>query len=258
MMDPGDKIINCPPTFGFYETVAQVNNLEIRSIGRKPDFSLDFSKIERAVNQGANLIFLANPNNPDGGLIDPDLLDKILSLPTLVVIDEAYIEFAKPYGSLISEVLRRDNLIVLRTFSKWGGLAGLRVGYGVFPTALAEEIMKIKPPYNVSVAASEAGLGALEDLALLNVRLDRIIQERERLMQGLTQLEYLSPYPSFANFILCKVLMGDAEQLKRNLSEQGILIRYFNKPGLQDHVRFSIGTPQDTDRLLAALEALKP
>jgi histidinol-phosphate aminotransferase len=257
-MDPGEMVINCPPTFGFYEAVAQANNLVIKPIWRKNDFSLDYPLIEKAVQKGAKLIFLANPNNPDGSLIKPEILEKILSLALLVVIDEAYVEFAKPYQSFASEVLKRNNLIVLRTFSKWGGLAGLRLGYGVFPDELAKEIMKIKPPYNVSVAASEAGLGALDDIDILNDRLDLMIKERDRLMQGLKRIEYLSPYPSHANFILCKVLKGDAFQLKSNLSQRGILIRYFNKPGLEDHIRISIGKPEETDRLIEALEVHTP
>jgi histidinol-phosphate aminotransferase len=154
--------------------------------------------------------------------------------------------------------LKRDNLFVLRTFSKWGGLAGVRLGYGVFPRVLAQEIMKIKQPYNVSVPASEAGLGALEDVSILNERAALIIRERERLMKGLRGLDYLEPYPSRANFILCKVTKGNAQQLKESLTQRGILIRYFNKPGLRDHVRFSIGKPADTDRLLEALEEYQP
>lgn len=255
-MNSGDKIINCPPTFGFYDAVAQAHNLEILEIKRKPDFSLDFQNIQKGVQKGAKLIFLANPNNPDGGLISPELLNKILSLPLLVVIDEAYIEFAKPNESMASTVLKKDNLIVLRTFSKWGGLAGLRLGYGIFPEFVVKEIMKIKQPYNVSVTASEAGLGALEDIAILNERRDLILKERERFMFELKKVDFLIPYPSYANFILCKVINRDAKKLKDDLSTRGILIRYFNKPGLEDHVRFSVGKPEDTDRLLSALKEL--
>lgn len=255
-MNPGDKIINCPPTFGFYDAVAQVHNLQILNVKRKPDFSLDFQIIQKGAQKGAKLIFLANPNNPDGGLVSPELLIQILSLPLLVVLDEAYIEFAKPNESMASEVLKRDNLVVLRTFSKWGGLAGLRLGYGIFPEVMVKEIMKIKQPYNVSVAASEAGLGALEDIAILNERRDLILTERGRMTRELEKFNFLFPYRSFANFILCKVINRDAKKLKDDLSKRGILIRYFNKPGLEDHVRFSVSKPEDTDRLLTALKEL--
>jgi histidinol-phosphate aminotransferase len=257
-MNPGDGMINCPPTFGFYDAAAQVHDLRIKKVYRNRDFSLDYAEIANAANAGAKLIFLANPNNPDGGLIDQETLSKILELPIIVVMDEAYIEFAKPHKSLVSEVLNRDNLVVLRTFSKWGGLAGMRLGYGILPSAIASEIMKIKQPYNVSVAASEAGLGALEDVSTLNERLDRIITERTRLIHGLEKLGYLQPYPTYSNFVLCKVLHVDAYQLKSDLMKQGILVRYFRTAGLEDHLRFSIGKAQDTDRLLAALEELVP
>ncbi len=154
--------------------------------------------------------------------------------------------------------MQRDNLIVLRTFSKWGGLAGLRLGYGIFPEDMARAIMKIKQPYNVSVAAANAGLGALEDLALLNERANKMIFERERLMERLRSLDYLSPYPTNTNFILIKVIDGDAYQIQQALIERGILIRYFNTPGLDDHIRISIGKPEDNDQLLAALEDFQP
>lgn len=258
MLEPGEKMINCPPTFGFYSANAQVNNIEVMNVFRNPDFSLDFKGIEHAVGNGAKLIFLANPNNPDGSLIPSRVLSKLLSLPLIVVIDEAYIEFAGDDQSMAAEVLRRENLVVLRTFSKWGGLAGLRLGYGVFPEHIARAIMKIKQPYNVSVAASEAGMGALDDLGLLNDRASQIISERERVMLRLESVDYLSPYPSATNFILCKVIRGDAYQIKQALMQRGILIRYFNAPGLTDHIRISIGKSESNDLVLEALEELRP
>ncbi len=257
-MDPGQKIIQCPPTFGFYPAVAQVNDLEEIIVRRKPDFSLNLDGIRQAAADGGRLIFLANPNNPDGGLIPDATLDALLDLPLLVVLDEAYIEFAPQGASRIRTVLERDNLIVLRTFSKWGGLAGLRLGYGAFPAALLAEMMKIKQPYNVSVAAQEAGLGALEETDLLNQRRDQIRADRARLFAFLQETGWLSPYPTQSNFILCRVNGWDALKLKQTLAQRGILIRYFNKPGLQDHVRFSIGTASQIDSLIQALKELTP
>ncbi len=256
-MDPGESLIQCPPTFGFYPAVAQTNDLRQIVVRRKADFSLDLDGIRSAVEEDARLIFLASPNNPDGSTIPPEVLEAILALPLLVVLDEAYVEFAPAGTSQIGEVLSRDNLIVLRTFSKWGGLAGLRLGYGIFPAPLLAEMMKIKQPYNVSVAASEAGLGTLEDLAERNQCRDRILAERSRLFKLLNDIDWLFPYPSRANFILCRVRGRDAQALKADLTRQGILIRYFNKPGLQDHVRFSVGRPEDTNRLIEALKEQK-
>ncbi len=256
-LKPGDRLMDCPPTFGFYRSVSQIHNLTHVEITRHADFSLDIDNIRAAVNQGAKAIFLANPNNPDGSVAPYELLCEILELPILVILDEAYIHFASSTIDMAKMATVRDNLIVLRTFSKWGGLAGLRLGYGIFPKYLQNALMKIKPPYNVSTAASEAGIGALESLDQLNQQRDWIIKERDRLFNALQTLDWLSPYPSQANFILCRVSGLEAVQVKNKLLEQGIMIRYFNKPGLQDHIRISIGTPSDIDRLLEALKEIK-
>jgi histidinol-phosphate aminotransferase len=150
-------------------------------------------------------------------------------------------------------VAERGNLIVLRTFSKLAGLAGLRVGYGAFPAGVMEHLWKIKQPYNVSVAASEAAIAALKDQAWLEQRVDLIVAERERLARLLREIPYLRPYPSRANFVLCRVVDRDAKALKLALEREGILIRYFNKAGLRDHVRFTVGRPEQTDAVIAAL-----
>lgn len=254
--NPGEAIINCPPTFGFYSTVSQVHNLAIINIDRKDDFSLDLEGIQRAAAEGARGIFLANPNNPDGSLLSSEDLGFLLNLPLLVVIDEAYIEFAPKSSSLALEVLARNNLIVLRTFSKWGGLAGIRLGYGVFPANYLDELMKIKQPYNVSVSAQEAGLGALQDVELLNQQAQMVREERQRLWLALDEIDWLRPYPTQANFVLCKVLRRDAQQIKRALAARGILIRYFNQERLQDHLRFSVGDAESTHRLIQALKEI--
>ncbi len=257
-LNPGERVINCPPTFSYYDTVAEVNDLVQVQVPRRPDFSLDLEGIRAAVDVGAKVIFLANPNNPDGSLIPPEDLAEVLELPLLVVLDEAYMNFAPSNTSLIREVRQRDNLIVLRTFSKWAGLAGIRLGFGVFPKEIIEQLQKIKPPYNVSVAASEAGLGALEDRDLLETWRDAIVAERDGLYEVLAHIPWLRPYPTQANFILCKVLGKNAGVLKNELAQRGILVRYFNKSGLQDHIRISIGKPEDSDRLLKALREVQP
>jgi histidinol-phosphate aminotransferase len=188
-------------------------------------------------------------------------MDKLLSLPTLVVLDEAYIEFAgENLGSSLSricEVPQRDNLVVLRTFSKWAGLAGLRIGYGVFPKWLMPTLWKSKQPYNVNVAASVAAQVSLEYVDELKKVVDLLKAERERLYEELHDISYLKPYPTRSNFILCQVISKDALQLKKDLAEKhGIYIRYFNRPGLKDNIRISVGRPQDTDRLLDALKGM--
>jgi histidinol-phosphate aminotransferase len=144
--------------------------------------------------------------------------------------------------------------VVLRTFSKWAGLAGLRIGYGAFPKWLMPTLWTAKQPYNVNVAASVAAQAALANVNELEKVVELLKNERERLFTGLKNIPYLQPYPTRSNFILCRVVEKDAAELKSNLAQQhGIFVRYFNKPGLRDHIRISVGRPQDTDALLKAL-----
>ena len=160
VLEPGDQVMVCPPAFSMYALDAQVNFGKVISVNRRADFSHDVPAICGMVEQKRpKILFITSPNNPDGSLIDPADLDVLLKLPVLVVLDEAYIEFVENGGYLgkdlsrIREVQQRENLVVLRTFSKWAGLAGLRVGFGAFPDWLIPALWKVKPPYNVNAAA---------------------------------------------------------------------------------------------------------
>ncbi len=256
-LNPGDVILNCPPTFGMYAFDANLNNAHVVNVPRKADFSLDVIGVLEAVEKfSPKLIFLTSPNNPDGSLVPPPVLRKLLTLPALIVLDEAYIEFSG-VESKCTRVPDHDNLIVLRTFSKLAGLAGLRVGYGAFPSWLMPTLWKAKQPYNVNVAASVAALAALNDPDYLAWTVKTLVSERNRLFDGLSRLPWLSPYPSRANFILCRVIGKDAAKLKADLAQKhGIFIRYFNKPGLTDCIRISVGKPEHTNSLLKALEEI--
>jgi histidinol-phosphate aminotransferase len=207
------------------------------------------------------LFFITSPNNPDGSVLDEKTIDALLELPTLIVLDEAYIEFADDkLGaglSRIREVPSRENLVVLRTFSKWAGLAGLRIGYGAFPQWLMPTLWKSKQPYNVNVTASVAAQVSIAHADELAVIVSLLQNERERMFPALQGVPYLQPYPTRSNFILYRVVERDALELKTRLAqEHGILVRYFNKPGLRDHIRISVGRPEDTDKLFSSLNAL--
>ena len=256
-INPGDAIINCPPTFGMYEFDGDLNCARVINVPRRDNFSLDLPAIERAAREyQPKLIFLASPNNPDGSIIPRAALLRLPELPLILVLDEAYIEFSETQ-SLITEVPNYPNLIVLRTFSKWAGLAGLRIGFGVFPAGLMPHLWKIKQPYNVSAAASTAAIVSLQHRAELDEIGQRLIAERERLFGLLQTIPYLHPYPSQSNFILCRVIGQDASALKRDLAQAGILVRYFNKPGLRDCIRISVGKPEHTDALMQELSKVE-
>lgn len=261
-LEPGECVLSCPPTFGMYSFDAELNAARCIEIPRHADFSLDFDSIRFAVEEyRPKLFFVTSPNNPDGSVIAPDVMDQLLTLPMLIVLDEAYIEFAG--GNLgaqlsrIREVPTRENLIVLRTFSKWAGLAGLRVGYGAFPKWLMPILWRSKQPYNVNVAASIAAQVSLEHVDQLKEIVEGLKNERERLYTELQKIAYLKPYPTKSNFILCQVTGRDAAELKSRLAQEyGIFIRYFNKPRLRDNIRISVGRPQDTDILVDALRRM--
>lgn len=256
VLQPGDSVLNCPPSFGMYPFSTAVNMGRLVSVWRGDDFSLDVDGIRTALENdpGARVLFVCSPNNPDGSAIPDGVLRRLLQLPILVVLDEAYVEFGG--DSHITWVPQHENLVVLRTFSKWAGLAGLRVGYGAFPRWLMSHLWKIKQPYNVNVAAAQAAIAALQELAHAQKQIEAIVDERRRLQEELARFPFLQPHPSEANFVLCRVQGLDAARLKRDLEQEGILVRYFDKPGLQNCIRVSAGRPQDTDRLLAALHTV--
>jgi histidinol-phosphate aminotransferase len=259
ILAPGDGVIDCPPSFGMYPFSTAVNAGQYIPVWRKADFSLDVDGIETAViaHPHAKALFLCSPNNPDGSLISDDDLRRLLELPLLVILDEAYMDFAEEVKSHLHWALEYDNLVVLRTFSKLAGLAGLRVGYGAFPEWLLPHLWKIKQPYNVNVAAAITAVAALQDRDWLHDKIGRIVAERERMVAELAPFPWLQPYPSQANFVLFRVMGREARQVKLDLERRGVLVRYFNKPGLDNCIRISVGRPEDTDRLVEAMQQVE-
>nr|XP_010940036.1 histidinol-phosphate aminotransferase, chloroplastic [Elaeis guineensis] len=258
VLDPGDKIVDCPPTFTMYEFDAAVNGALVIKVPRRSDFSLDISRIIEVVEQEKpKCVFLTSPNNPDGSIINDEALLEILNLPILVVLDEAYIEFSG-MTSRMDWVKKHENLIVLRTFSKRAGLAGLRVGYGAFPLSIIEYLWRAKQPYNVSVAAEVAACAALQNPGYLERVKNSLVQERQRLYNLLEGVSFLKPYPSYSNFILCEVTSGkDAKKLKEDLAQMGVMIRHYNNKELKGYVRVSVGKPEHTDALMERLNLLQ-
>ena len=250
----GDEVINCTPTFGIYSFSTRLCGGKLVEVPRLGDFSIDIDKVKSAITTKTKIIFIANPNNPTANLTKAKDIKALLDTGAPIVVDEAYYEFSRK--TVMPLIKKYNNLIVLRTFSKWAGLAGLRIGYGIFPPAVADFILRIKIPYNVNVAALVAVEESLKDIDYLMASVDKIINERERLYKELKKIKWLEPYPSKANFILCNVLKGSAKDLFQQLQSKGILIRYFDQARVKDCIRISVGKPEHTDALIRALRQI--
>jgi len=252
-IEPGDEVITCVPTFDMYRIGTKLCGGTLVEVLRDENFAVRVKSVEAAIGKKTKIIFLANPNNPIGTITPRSDIMEILDTGVPVVVDEAYYEFS---GQTVAPLVRQhQNLMVLRTFSKWAGVAGLRVGYGIFPAKIADYLLTIKPPYNVNMAALVAVQESLKDIDYLLGTVKAIITERERLFGELKELKWLKPFPSQTNFIFCSVL-GKARELQQKLQKRGILVRYFDQPLLRDGIRISVGKPEHNDRLIKTLREL--
>jgi histidinol-phosphate aminotransferase len=256
-LDPGDELMDFPPSFAMYAFNAQLQDARVVSVPRDDAFRIDVEGALRAITTRTKLILLTSPNNPTGTVMPTADVRRILESGYLVVLDEAYFEFADADGlgfeTMIGEVGTYPNLVVLRTFSKWAGLAGLRIGYGAFPAEVSEHLWKLKPPFNVNVAALVAMRAALEDRDRLLGTVKKIVAERDRLLTELGKTRIVKPYPTRANFMLCAVTGMDGLTLRDRLADEGILVRHYGTPRLRNCVRISVGRPEQNDVLLATL-----
>jgi len=247
----GDEVINCVPTFGVYRFCTGLCGGTLVEVPRDENFAVNVGAVKAAISEKTKIIFLVNPNNPTGMITPRQDILEILDTGLPVFVDEAYYEFSgQTVAPLVSQY---ENLMVLRTFSKWAGLAGLRVGYGLFPPKVADYLLRIKMPYNVNVAALVAVQESLKDIDYLMSNIRAIVIERDRLFGELEKIEWLTPFPSQANFILCSVLNGEARELRQKLQDKGILVRYFDEPLLRNFIRISVGKPEHTDALIECL-----
>jgi histidinol-phosphate aminotransferase len=252
----GDKVIDLPPTFGMYRFSTLIGSGEVLAVQRDESYDVDMGTVRRVVDGGVKLLFLANPNNPSGNLTSEIAIRELLGLGIVIVLDETYHEFCGfTAAHLVPEF---ENLIVIRSMSKWAGLAGLRIGYGIMSPRLVKYFLDIKMPYNLTVATEQAVLASLEDTDHLLLRVRWLVEERERMMGMLQGLPQVECYPSKGNFVLCRLPAGTGEAVHEALQRRGVFVRYFATPRLKDCLRISSGMPEDTDVLVGALrEALK-
>ena len=254
---PGRAVVTCPPDFAEYANFAAMCETSVVAVPRDAeDFSVDAEALLAAAADAA-LVILTSPNNPTGGLVDRALVERLLAeTETLVLVDEAYVEFAGEDKSLAPLVPDNPRLIVLRTLSKAFALAGLRVGYLVADPAIVDALGAVRQIYSVDVLAQAVALAFVERRALLAPVVANIVAERERLAAGLSTLPGVRVWPSAANFVLTRVPNAH-RTWERLRDEHSILVRDFSStPGLDDCLRLTVGTREENDALLDALSVL--
>jgi histidinol-phosphate aminotransferase len=255
----GKRVLISEPTFALYRQITTVLGGEVESVPLTHDLQYDSEALQKTVAaKQPDVTIICSPNNPTGCVIDDQDLIKLLSIARgLVIIDEAYHEFAE--HSVVPLLAKHENLIVLRTFSKAMALAGLRVGYLLGEPHLVREIRKAVLPYNLNALSHIAAEVTIERYESdLRPLVQRILAERERLFSELSQINGLKPVPSKGNFMVVKSVR-DPTQIFAELLERDILVRdVSNYPMLRDYFRVSVGRPEENDRLLKELRAICP
>lgn len=251
-----DSILITEPTYGMYKVCAEVNAVNVQQVLLTPDFDLDLDVILNTFDATTKVIFLCSPNNPTGNLLGRDKIVEVLKrFYGLVVIDEAYIDFAKS-RSFLHELKKYPNLVMLQTFSKAWGLAGLRLGMCFASEEIILILNKIKYPYNVNVQTQELALDALENIYRKDIWVDEILKERAILHRELRTLNIVDEiFHSDANFLLVRV--KDAQSTYHYLMENRIIVRDRSKVNLcYNCLRITVGTPEENKRLIEALKLL--
>ena len=252
-----DNVLICPPTYGMYAVSAEINDTEIKRVNLTEDFELDFERIKREVDANTKLLFICSPNNPTGNSFERGkILRLVQDFHGIVVVDEAYIHFSRE-ESLVSEIKNLPNLVVLQTFSKAWGLAGLRVGLAFGNAEIIEFFNRVKPPYNVSQIAQTAVLRAFENKSQVERTISEIISEREKLVENLRNFSFVEKiYPSDTNFILVKTT--NANSIYEFLLDAQIVVRNRNNVELcRNCLRITVGTPDENKSLLKSLKSYK-
>ncbi|RFM28982.1 histidinol-phosphate transaminase [Deminuibacter soli] len=253
--NPGkDNIIICPPTYGMYEVSANINDVEVRRAPLLEDFQLDLVHLENLVDANTKLIWICSPNNPTGNALNRQDIETVLNnFNGIVVIDEAYINFSR-HKSFVQELTEYPNLVVMQTFSKAWGLAGLRLGMAFAAANIIAVMNKVKPPYNINQCTQDLALKALEEVGQVNDMIREIVDMRNALTEVFQRIPTVRKvYPSDANFLLVKI--DRAHEVYEFLLTKGIIVRDRSNVKLcEDCLRITVGTEKENTLLVDALQ----
>lgn len=251
LLAPGDTLAYPVPTYSLYPVLARLQDARVATVPWGDDWSLP---VDALVATGARAIYLANPNAPSGTAVPIAAVEALArAFDGALLVDEAYADFAD--ANCLELALRLPNVVISRTMSKAYALAGLRFGFAVASAAIVREMAKVKDSYNCDAVSIAAAAAAIEDQEYARAMWAKIRIERERLAHALAAAGW-SVLPSQANFVLATVPGGRAAEVKAALMTRGVLVRYLDAPGLEDKLRITVGTSDDTDALLAAIRAL--
>jgi len=252
--NPGqDNVIICPPTYGMYEVSANINDIEVRVAPLLNDFQLNLAHIETLIDEHTKIIWICSPNNPTGNSLNRNDIETVLNnFSGIVAIDEAYINFSRQ-KSFLQELNEYPNLVVLQTFSKAWGLAGLRLGMAFASEEMIRIFNKVKPPYNINQATQDLALKALQENGQVVDMIKEIVAMREALKEVFERMPVVEKvYPSDANFLLVKI--NDAHKVYEFLLTKGIVVRDRSRVLLCENcLRITVGTEQENTELVDAL-----
>jgi histidinol-phosphate aminotransferase len=262
LLSPGLNAITSERSFIVYPIATQAAGGQLIQVPMRNN-GFDLNAIAAAVDQHTRIIYISNPNNPTGTLITTKELDRFLDeVPehVIVILDEAYYDFAQYFAAgrkvdcsnALDHVNRSHRVVVLRTFSKAHGLAGVRVGYGIGPAELMSYFARMRTTFSISTVAQAAALAALDDEAHVRKTLKNNAEQAERLTAGLVELGY-APIPTWANFVYCE-LGDDAAAVAKRLQAEGVIVRPLGPWGAPTAIRITIGTPEQNDVLLRAFK----
>jgi histidinol-phosphate aminotransferase len=250
---PRDRVVYPMPTYTLYDSLIAIQEGEKIGVPYRADFSLP----DELYSQSAALIFLCNPNSPSGTLVSLEEIERLArSVGGVLVVDEAYIDFAEGEGRSAIPLLEKiSNLVVLRSFSKSFSLAGMRIGLAFAPEEIIAGMLKVKDSYNLNRLSLVAASAALQDLPWAARNIRRIQKGRKLLSRHLKRLGF-RVYPSQANFVMARREGENLQGLYQELKRRKILVRYFDIPGLQDSLRITVGTPHQIKTLLQQMQAI--
>lgn len=249
-----DNVVMIAPTYGMYRVAAAINDVEIREVALRSDFSLDASAVLTACDSSTKIVFLCSPNNPTGNTLDRGEIMRIVeNFEGIVVIDEAYIDFSS-HSSFSELISQHANIVVLQTMSKAWGMAGVRLGLAIANSRVIEILTKVKYPYNISTIVQKCVLEALNESITDQVR--EVVSQREILYKALfTMPQVKQVFVSDANFLLVRV--DNPITIYNRLLEQRIIVRNRSSvPGCEGCLRITVGTPAENERVIETLLSL--